>query len=95
MAISVLKDRARKENPMASGKKAARKKKVAPADKPGSKRTFSSELSEPQWSVVTFEKLAASGLTYDEAVIWAEKLAKQGANGICIVTDRAASHFNS
>lgn len=58
---------------------------VAPAEE------FSSELSEPSWSVVTRDSVAVSHLKYDEAALCAEGLKKQGISGICIVTDEAAA----
>lgn len=50
-----------------------------------------SELSEPRWSVVTFETRAAANLTYQEAVAEMEKLAARKVSGLCIVTDEAAA----
>ena len=46
---------------------AVQNKEIAPAAKAASE-DFSSELNEPRWSVVSFEKLEAKNLTYDEAV---------------------------
>lgn len=49
-----------------------------------------SELGEMQWSVVSFDKCEAGGLTYVQAE---EKMAELLANnvyGLCIVTDNAA-----
>lgn len=56
---------------------------------------FSSELNEPRWSVITYETVAVSGLTYDEAATWMEKLDAQKVSGLCIVTDRAAQRFSA
>lgn len=53
--------------------------------------TFSSELNQPCWSVVTYKSVAVSHLTYDEANQWASDLEKQGISGLCIVTDAAAN----
>jgi len=55
----------------------------------------SSELTEPMWSVVSFDRCEASGLTYAEA---AEKLAELELNrtaGLCIVTDDAAGRITA
>lgn len=52
-----------------------------------------SELEMPLWSVVTFEKTAASGLTYDEAAERLEKLKAEKVSGLCIVTNEAAARI--
>lgn len=57
--------------------------------------TFLCELSEPIWSVITFEDCAVSSMTYDEARQWADRLFKQNVSGICIVTDEAASRISN
>lgn len=51
------------------------------------------ELSVGMWSVVSFDRLEAKGLTYREAT---EKLAELQASktpGLCIVTDSAAERL--
>ena len=50
-----------------------------------------SELSEPRWSVVSFERTEISGQTYAQAVETMSDLESRGANGLCIVTDDAAA----
>ena len=50
-----------------------------------------SELSEPRWSVVSFERTEISGQTYAQAVETMSDLESRGANGLCIVTDEAAA----
>jgi hypothetical protein len=50
-----------------------------------------SELDMPRWSVVSFDKLEASGLTYDAAAKMMEEKDAAGVYGLCIVTDEAAS----
>lgn len=56
-----------------------------------STETYRSELDLPQWSVVSFDKCEASGLTYAAAAkLMAEKEAA-GVYGLCIVTDDAAA----
>jgi hypothetical protein len=52
-----------------------------------------SEMSEPCWSVVSFESVAARGLTYTEAHKRLEKLEKQNISGLCIITDEAAARL--
>ena len=52
--------------------------------------THNSELDLPMWSVVSFDKCEASGLTYAAASkLMAEKEAAR-VYGLCIVTDEAA-----
>ncbi len=54
---------------------------------------FSSELRDPLWSVISFEKREATGLTYTEAE---QKLAELEAlkfSGLCIVTDEVAARI--
>lgn len=64
--------------------KTKKEKNIQPAEK------FSSELSEPSWSVVTFEGVVESGLTYNEAAVKMKKLAAKKLSGLCIVTNDAA-----
>lgn len=51
---------------------------------------FTSELDKSCWSIVTYNSVAVSHLTYQEAVKWADDLKKQGVSGLCIITDEAA-----
>lgn len=51
------------------------------------------EMNAPDWSVVTFEGVAVSNLTYAEAREWIEKLDRQKISGLCIVTDEAAARL--
>ncbi len=51
------------------------------------------ELSEPLWSVVTFENCAAKNLTYEEALNKMKDLKEQNVSGLCIVTDEAAERI--
>lgn len=56
--------------------------------------TERSELDEPIWSVVSFDRCEASGLTYAAA---AQKMAELDAgkvSGLCVVTDEAASRIS-
>lgn len=55
----------------------------------------SSEISEPRWSVVTYESVAVSGMTYDEALEWLKKLETKKISGLCIVTDEAAARVQT
>lgn len=51
------------------------------------------ELELANWSVITFEGVAVSGLTYEEARKWLGKLSEQKISGLCIVTDEAAARM--
>ena len=48
------------------------------------------EMDIAQWSVVSFDRAEASGLTYDQARKRLEELDAADAAGLCIVTDSAA-----
>lgn len=50
-----------------------------------------SELDSPIWSVISFDRCEASGLTYQEAVNKATELESQKVSGLCIVTNESAS----
>ena len=52
------------------------------------------ELETAQWSVVSFEGVAMSGLSYEEARQWVEKLNAQKISGLCIITDEAAARIS-
>lgn len=54
-----------------------------------------SELLQPRWSVITYESVAVSNLTYDEALDWVKKLDEQQISGLCIVTDEAAAKIGN
>lgn len=54
-----------------------------------------SEFSERCWSVVTYESVAVSNLTYSEALDWVRKLDEQKMSGLCIVTDEAAARIRN
>ena len=53
------------------------------------KNSPQSEFDAPRWSVVSFEKCAASGLSYQEAVELVRQMS-DSFSGLCIVTDEAA-----
>ena len=53
-----------------------------------------SELDEPQWSVVSFDRHEAGGLTYFEAVETMSRLNADRVSGLCIVTDEAARRMS-
>ncbi len=64
--------------------KVAEKNKTAPAEE------FSSELSEPRWSVISFETREASNLSYVQAEQKLKELEAAKVAGLCIVSDEAA-----
>jgi hypothetical protein len=69
--------------------------KVAPAEEIEPENNFPSELVEPRWSVITYEAIAARGLTYPEAEKLAARLKAEKVSGICIITDEAAERVSS
>jgi hypothetical protein len=54
---------------------------------------FPKELRLPVWSVISFEKCEASGLTYTEAEQKLSELEAQKVSGLCIVTDDVAARI--
>ncbi len=72
-------------------KKAVKAAKASEETISGSEAT--SELSEPRWSVVTFESCAASSLTYNEAAAKLKELESKKISGLCIVTDETAKRI--
>lgn len=54
-----------------------------------------SELDDPRWSVVSFDRREAGGLSYDQAVNVMSELASHGVAGLCIVTDEAARRIDA
>ena len=54
-----------------------------------------SELDSQLWSVVSFDKCEASGLTYQAAASLMSDKEAAGVYGLCIVTDEAASRIRS
>lgn len=48
------------------------------------------DLDEPLWSVLSFDKREAGGLTYAQAVALMSELDAHGIAGLCLVTDAAA-----
>jgi hypothetical protein len=51
------------------------------------------DIEQPMWSVVSFDRVESSGLTYTQAAQLIDELDANGGNGLCIVTDAAASHI--
>lgn len=53
-----------------------------------------SELLEPRWSIVSFDRREAVGLTYAEAMKKMAELEAQEIPGLCIVTDETGSRLS-
>jgi hypothetical protein len=64
--------------------------KVAPADTV-SIEDPASELTEARWSVVSFDKCEARGLTYPQAQAKLDELLARGVYGLCVVTDEVGN----
>ena len=79
-----------KENQKSDEAATAQNTETAPAVEAASDENFPSELNEPRWSVISFEKCEAIDLTYDEAARKLQKLAANNISGLCIVTNEAA-----
>jgi hypothetical protein len=54
---------------------------------------FPNELRLPVWSVISFDKREASGLTYAEAEQKLSELEAQKISGLCIVTDEVGARI--
>lgn len=52
-----------------------------------------SELFSPIWSVISFDRLEGSGLTYAAAAELLERLNREGVAGLCVVTDDVGSRL--
>ena len=71
-----------------------KKKDKKPDEISAVEETNESELGLPVWSVITFDRCAASGLTYTEAAEKLEKLKAEKVSGLCIVTDEVAARLS-
>lgn len=76
-------------------KDAHQRKKIVSPNESESTDILTSEMSQPNWSVVSFESRVATGLTYDKAVKKLKKLAAEKVAGLCIVTDEAAKRITN
>lgn len=54
-----------------------------------------SELEEPRWAVVSFERCEADRLTYRQAAFTLSELERAGVTGLCIVTTEASARLRS
>ena len=59
------------------------------------KGVVESELNEPIWSVISFERVEAKSIRYEEAVRLITELELSGVPGLCIVTNEAASRIKT
>ena len=55
---------------------------------------FPNELRLSVWSVISFDKREANGLTYAEAEQKLSELEAQKVSGLCIVTDEVAARIS-
>jgi hypothetical protein len=67
---------------------------AAVAEENDSTENFPDELRLPLWSVISFEKCEASGLTYTEAEQKLGELEANKISGLCIVTDEVAARIS-
>lgn len=51
------------------------------------------EIDQPMWSVVSFDKVEAHGLTYAEATKLIDELNSNRVAGLCIIADDAAARI--
>ena len=68
---------------------------VAERVRSGDTGVAGSELDEPIWSVISFERVEATRLRYDEADSMVSELEDRGVPGLCIVTNEAASRIKT
>jgi len=83
------------ENQKSDEAATAQNTEIAPAVEAVSDEFFSSELNDPRWSVISFEKSEATDLTYDEAAKKLQELDVKGVFGLCVVTKEAAKKASS
>lgn len=72
-----------------------KKKEKIQNETPAVEENYQSEFDAPVWSVVTFERCAASGLTYAQAAEELQKLRSEKVSGLCIITDEAAARLTA
>ena len=54
-----------------------------------------SELDQPLWAVISFEKTEVTGLTYAEASKLLAELDAGGVHGLALITAEAAARLNT
>ena len=57
--------------------------------------TVGCDLSEPEWSVVSFDQIEAGGMTHSQASVLLSELEASGVFGLCLVTDAAAARIRT
>jgi hypothetical protein len=82
----------KKENPT---KAQVDEKTSAPVEENALTEDFPNELRLPVWSVVSFDKCEASGLTYAAAEQKLSELEARKVSGLCIVTDEVAARIGN
>ena len=73
----------------------ANQAKAQPDEKAANREESPNELRLPVWSVISFEKSEARGLTYSEAEQKLSELEAQKVSGLCIVTDEVAARISN
>ena len=58
-------------------------------------RVTESELEEPLWSVISFERVEGTNLEYGAAERIMSELEDRGVAGLCLVTNEAASRIKT
>jgi len=53
-----------------------------------------SELEQPRWAVISFERREGAGLTYPQAVQLLKDLESRKVTGLAIVTDEVAAKIS-
>ncbi len=61
-----------------------------PSDQKHADEKLASELECPTWSVISFERREAGGLTFANAARHMAELDAAGVSGLCLLTDEAA-----
>lgn len=64
-----------------------------PETRQESEITGVSELAEARWSVISFERCEAAGLTYEQAIKIRGELERQKIAGLCIITNEAGARI--
>jgi hypothetical protein len=64
-----------------------------PESKQNVQANVESELSSARWSVISFERCEASGLTYEQAAAKRAELERRKVTGLAVVTDEAAARL--
>lgn len=54
-----------------------------------------SELDQQLWSVISFEKCEAAGMTYGKAIAKLDELQDENITGLCIVTNDVAARLKT